>query len=259
MKAVIFAGGFGTRLSEETAIRPKPMVEVGMKPILWHIMKIFSSHGINDFVVLGGYKVDFIRNWLLNYRNNSSDFRIDLQSGQVEFLSNGMEPWRITVLDTGLETMTGGRLKRGRDAIGDEPFVLTYGDGVSDINLTDLIQFHRKSGKMATVTAVAPPGRFGILGIGEDGGSVESFREKDRRDTGLINGGFFVCESGVFDLIDGDTTVWEQEPMDRLVQKRELAAYCHDGFWAAMDNVHDRTVLERMWAAGTAPWKVWKD
>ena len=258
MKAVIFAGGFGTRLSEETAIRPKPMVEVGMKPILWHIMKIFSTHGINDFVVLGGYKVDFIRNWLLNYRNSSSDFRIDLQSGKVEFLSNGMEPWRITVLDTGLETMTGGRLKRGREAIGDEPFVLTYGDGVSDIDITDLVAFHKKSGKMATVTAVAPPGRFGILGIGEDS-TVQTFREKDRRDTGLINGGFFVCNPGVFDLVDGDTTVWENEPMDRLVQMGELAAYRHDGFWAAMDNVHDRTVLERMWAAGTAPWKVWRD
>ena len=259
MKGVIFAGGFGTRLSEETAIRPKPMVEVGQRPILWHIMKIFASHGITDFVVLGGYKVEFIKNWVLNYRDTLCDFTMDMRTGEIQFLSNGVEPWRITVLDTGLETMTGGRLKRARAAIGDEPFLLTYGDGVADINVTELVDFHRKSGKMATVTAVAPSGRFGILGVSQDGNTVESFREKDRRDTGLINGGFFVCNPGVFDLVDGDTTVWENEPMDRLVQKGELAAYRHDGFWAAMDNVHDRTVLERMWAAGTAPWKVWQD
>lgn len=259
MKAVIFAGGFGTRLSEETAIRPKPMVEVGQRPILWHIMKIFSAHGINEFVVLGGYKVEFIRNWLANYRASTSDFTIDFATGEITYRSNGMEPWKITVLDTGLETMTGGRLKRGRDAIGNEPFLLTYGDGVSDIDISNLVEFHKKSGKMATVTAVAPSGRFGILGISEDGASVDTFREKDRRDTGLINGGFFVCNPGVFDLIDGDSTVWENEPMDRLVQKGELAAYRHDGFWAAMDNVHDRTVLERMWSAGTAPWKVWRE
>ncbi|MGE3303101.1 MAG: glucose-1-phosphate cytidylyltransferase [Hyphomonadaceae bacterium] len=259
MKAVIFAGGFGTRLAEETAIRPKPMVEVGARPILWHIMKICAHHGINDFVVLGGYKVEFIRNWLLNYRQSLSDFTIDLHSGHVEFLSNGVEPWRITVLDTGLETMTGGRLKRARQVIGQDSFLLTYGDGVSDVDLTDLIAFHKRHGKMATVTAVAPAGRFGILGLSEDSDTVSSFREKDRRDTGLINGGFFVCEAGVFDLIDGDATVWEQEPMDRLVQQGELAAYRHQGFWQAMDNVHDRTVLERMWSAGKAPWKVWAD
>lgn len=258
MKAVIFAGGFGTRLSEETAIRPKPMVEVGQRPILWHIMKICSTYGINEFVVLGGYKVEFIKNWVLNYRNTLCDFTMDMRSGDVTFLTNGVEPWKITVLDTGLETMTGGRLKRGKEAIGDEPFLLTYGDGVSDINLSELIAFHKASGKMATVTAVEPPGRFGILGL-DEAGSVKTFREKDKRDTGLINGGFFVCEKGVFDLIDGDTTVWEAEPMDRLVQQGELSAFRHSGFWQAMDNVHDRTVLERMWAAKTAPWKVWRD
>jgi glucose-1-phosphate cytidylyltransferase len=259
MKGVFFAGGFGTRLSEETAIRPKPMVEVGGRPILWHIMKICAHYGINDFVVLGGYKVDFIRQWLVNYRNATSDFTIDMHTGEITYLNNGMEPWKITILDTGLETMTGGRLKRAQRVIGDEPFFLTYGDGVSDVNIGALIDFHKKSGKTATLTAVEPAGRFGMLGMSDDGATVRTFREKDKRDTGLINGGFFICNPDVFDLIDGDTTVWEAEPMDRLVARGALGAFRHDGFWAAMDNVHDRTVLERMWAANKAPWKVWND
>jgi glucose-1-phosphate cytidylyltransferase len=259
VKAVIFAGGFGTRLSEETAIRPKPMVEVGQRPILWHIMKICAHHGINEFVVLGGYKVEFIKNWVLNYRDLLCDFTMDMRTGEVTFLTSGVEPWKITVLDTGLETMTGGRLKRAQHVIGDEAFFLTYGDGVSDVDITKLIEFHKASGKTATLTAVEPAGRFGMLGINEDGATVRTFREKDKRDTGLINGGFFICNPGVFDLIDGDSTVWEAEPMDRLVERGELGAFRHEGFWQAMDNVHDRTTLERMWAAKKAPWKVWRD
>lgn len=259
MKVVIFAGGFGTRLAEETAIRPKPMVEIGARPILWHIMKTCAHHGLTDFVILGGYKVEFIRSWMMNYRQSISDFTIDLQTGDVKFHSAHIEPWRVTVLDTGIDTMTGGRLKRAREIIGDEPFVLTYGDGVSDVDLTKLIAFHRAKGKMATVTAVAPSGRFGVLRLDPDGQSVAAFREKDQRDTGLINGGFFVCEPGVFDLVDGDATVWEQEPMDRLVGRNELSAYRHDGFWHAMDNVHDRATLEKLWSGGKAPWKVWRD
>lgn len=235
------------------------MVEIGARPILWHIMKTCAHHGLTDFVILGGYKVEFIRSWVMNYRQSVSDFTVDLQTGEVQYHTKNAEPWRVTVLDTGLNTMTGGRLKRAREIIGDEPFVLTYGDGVSDVDITKLIAFHRARGKMATVTAVAPSGRFGVLRLGEDGQSVSAFREKDQRDTGLINGGYFVCEPGVFDLVDGDATVWEQEPMDRLVQRSELSAFRHDGFWHAMDNVHDRSTLEGMWASGRAPWKIWRD
>ena len=259
MKVVIFAGGFGTRLTEETAIRPKPMVEIGGRPILWHIMKICSSYGLNDFVILGGYKVEFIRDWIVNYRHKSSDIRVDLASGTISHLGPQVEPWTVTVLDTGPSTMTGGRLKRAREVIGNEPFLLTYGDGVSDVDIDKLIAFHQRRGRMATVTAVAPSGRFGVLGLDDSGEAVYAFREKDRKDTGLINGGFFVCEPGVFELVDGDSTVWEQEPMDRLVRANQLSAFRHDGFWHAMDNVHDRTVLEQMWSSGRAPWKIWKD
>ena len=259
MKVVIFAGGFGTRLTEETAIRPKPMVEIGGRPILWHIMKSCAHHGLTDFVILGGYRVEFIRDWVVNYRTQSSDIRVELGTGKITCLSEHAEPWTVTVLDTGVGTMTGGRLKRARHIIGDEPFLLTYGDGVSDIDISGLIAFHRRRGVVATVTAVAPSGRFGVLGLDETGESVVGFREKDSKDTGLINGGFFVCEAGVFDLVDGDSTVWEQEPMDRLVRTRQLAAYRHDGFWHAMDNVHDRTVLEQLWSTGRAPWRVWQD
>lgn len=253
MKAVIFAGGLGTRLSEETALRPKPMVEVGGKPMLWHVMKVYAQHGITDFVVLGGYRVDVIRDYLLNYVHRSSDFTINLGTGEIVNHSGPKEDWRVTVLDTGLETMTGGRLKRARNIIGDEAFCLTYGDGVSDVNITDLIAFHRAQKKMATVTAVAPPGRFGVLGFEPDGATVGSFREKASADVGLINAGFFVCEPQVFDLIDEDATVWEQEPMKRLVDRKQLAAFKHTGFWQSMDTVRDRAVLEAAYANG-APW-----
>ena len=257
MKVAIFAGGFGTRLSEETAIRPKPMVEVSGKPILWHIMKIYAHYGLTDFVVLGGYKVDFIRNYFLNYTRGTSDFTIDLSTGDLVWQRAHAEPWRVTVLDTGLETMTGGRLKRAREVLGDEPFCLTYGDGVSDVDIQALIAFHKAKGKACTVTAVAPPGRFGVLGLDPAGEEVLAFREKDQEDVGLINGGFFVCEPAVFDTIDDDTTVWEQEPLNRLVAKGELSSYRHRGFWQAMDTLRDRTTLEKMWDKGAAPWKVW--
>jgi glucose-1-phosphate cytidylyltransferase len=254
MKVVFFAGGFGTRLSEETGIRPKPMVEVGGKPILWHIMKHYASYGLTDFVVLGGYKVDFIRQYFLNYTRHSSDFTVDLGTGEMIWHRPTAENWRVTVLDTGLDTMTGGRLKRARDIIGDEPFCLTYGDGVSDVDVAGLIDFHQKQKSWATVTAVEPPGRFGVLGFAPDGTRVAHFREKDSADVGLINGGFFVLQPEVFDLIEGDATVFEQDPMRKLVELGQLSAYRHLGFWQAMDTVRDKAVLEAAWTSGKAPW-----
>lgn len=253
MKAVIFAGGFGTRLSEETALRPKPMVEIADRPILHHIMEMYAAHGITDFVVLGGYKVGFIKDYFLNYHWRKSDFTIDLSNGEILWSDKQALPWKVTVLDTGVDTMTGGRLKRARKVIGNETFCLTYGDGVSDVDITALIEFHKASGARATVTAVSPPGRFGVMGLSTDNPIVQSFREKDSVDVGLINGGFFVCEPDVIDLVDGDATVWEQEPMNRLVEAGELAAFRHTGFWQAMDTVRDRQVLEAAYAQG-APW-----
>ncbi|MEM1148178.1 MAG: glucose-1-phosphate cytidylyltransferase [Pseudomonadota bacterium] len=253
MKTVIFAGGFGTRLSEETTLRPKPMVEVGGRPILHHIMEVYAAHGLKEFIVLGGYKVEFIKDYFLNYHRRSGDFSIDLASGAITWSRSKAPDWSVTILDTGLNTMTGGRLKRARDVIGDEPFCLTYGDGVSDVDLTALIDYHNKSGAMATVTAVSPPGRFGVLGLESENPIVQSFREKDSADVGLINGGYFVCDRGVFDLIEDDDTVWEQAPMQRLVETGQLAAFRHDGFWQAMDTVRDRQFLEAAYAKG-APW-----
>jgi len=253
MKAVIFAGGFGTRLSEETALRPKPMVEVAGRPILWHVMKIYARHGITDFVVLGGYKIEVIRQYFLNYTRLMSDFTIDLATSDILWRRGAAEPWRVTVLDTGPDTMTGGRLKRAREVIGDETFCLTYGDGVSDIDITALIAFHRAKGKTCTVTPVAPPGRFGVLGLSPDGAEVVAFREKEQGDVGLIKAGFFVCEAGVFDVIDGDSQPFEQEPMNRLVERGQLAAFHHKGFWQAVDTVRDKQVMEAVCAKG-APW-----
>lgn len=253
MKVVIFAGGYGTRLSEETALKPKPMVEVGDRPILHHIMEIYAAHGLTEFIVLGGYKVGMIKDYFLNYHWRGSDFTINLMSGEILWHEAKGLPWKVTVLDTGTDTMTGGRLKRARAAIGDEPFCLTYGDGVSDVDITALIDFHKASGATATVTAVVPPGRFGVLGLSKETDRVQSFREKDSADVGLINGGFFVCEPGVFDLIEGDATVWEKEPMNRLVERGALAAYRHAGFWQAMDTLRDKQVLEAAYTAG-APW-----
>jgi glucose-1-phosphate cytidylyltransferase len=253
MKVVLLAGGMGTRLSEETMIRPKPMVEVGGRPIIWHIMKCYAHYGLTDFIILGGYRIEFIRQYFLDYRMHSSDFTIDLSSGEIIWSAPQSEPWRVTVLDTGMETMTGGRLKRARKVIGDETFCLTYGDGLSDVDIGKLIAFHREGGTWATVTAVEPPGRFGILNFSEDGHTVKSFREKDARDVGLINAGFFVCEPQVFDLIDDDATVWEQMPLRRLVEKEQLRAFRHTGFWQSMDTLRDKAVLEQAWQNG-APW-----
>lgn len=253
MKVVLFAGGMGTRLSEETAVRPKPMVEVGGRPIIWHIMKCYAHYGLTDFIILGGYRIEFIRQYFLNYRMHSSDFTVDLANGEVTWSASQSEPWRVTVLDTGLATMTGGRLKRARKVIGNETFCLTYGDGVSDVDIGKLIAFHREGGTWATVTAVEPPGRFGVLNFGEDGHQVKSFREKDDRDAGLINAGFFVCEPQVFDLIDDDATVWEQMPLRRLVERKQLRAFRHSGFWQSMDTLRDKAVLEEAWQKG-APW-----
>lgn len=257
MKVAILAGGFGTRISEETSIRPKPMVEIGGNPILWHIMKMYAHHGLNDFVILGGFKVNFIRDYFLNYTRSSSDFTVDLASGELIWQRRHAEPWRVTVLDTGLETMTGGRVLRARAHLKDGPFCLTYGDGVSDVDITKLIAFHRARGTKCTVTAVAPPGRFGVLGLDASGDQVLAFREKDQQDVGLINGGFFVCEPSVLETIEGDSTIWEQGPLDQLVAQGQLASYRHRGFWQAMDTLRDRTVLERLWESGRAPWKMW--
>ncbi|KRR03148.1 glucose-1-phosphate cytidylyltransferase [Bradyrhizobium valentinum] len=259
MKVVVFAGGLGTRLSEETAIRPKPMVEIGGRPIIWHIMQCYANYGLSDFVVLGGYKVEFIRQYFLNYRLHSSDFTIDMSNGEILWCVSKGVPWRVTVLDTGLDTMTGGRMKRARNIIGNDTFCLTYGDGVSDVDIGKLIAFHREGGAWATVTTVEPPGRFGVLNFADDGKKIASFREKDGRDVGLVNAGFFVCEPEVFDLIDDDATVWEQAPMRRLVDAGQLRGYHHSGFWQSMDTLRDKQALEDFWAKGNAPWKVWND
>lgn len=256
MKVAIFAGGFGTRLSEETAVRPKPMVEVGGMPILWHIMKMYSQHGFNEFVVLGGYKVDFIKEFFLNYRGLRSDYTINLQDGSIEWHDQLKENWKVTVLDTGANSMTGGRLKRAQKYLSDGPFCLTYGDGVSDVNITELVESHRQSGHWCTLTAVTQPGRYGSLRLNDQLTHVEGFREKGAADGGLINGGFFVCEPKVFEMIDDDQTVWENEPMNRLVEAGKLGSYHHKGYWQSMDSLRDKVVLEEAWAAG-APWKQW--
>lgn len=263
MKVVILAGGLGTRLGEETTVRPKPMVEIGGQPILWHIMKTYSHYGLNDFVILCGYKAEHIRNYFLSYARNASDFTIDLGKNEVTWARSRVEDWRVTLLDTGADSLTGGRIRRARDVIGDEPFCLTYGDGVSDINIADLLAFHAKKRAeldvWATVSAVIPPGRFGVLGFDKANTLATTFREKSQRDVGLINGGYFVCEPQVFDFIDGDQTTFEQEPMQRLVEQRKMATFVHRGFWQAMDTLRDKQVLENLWDGKKAPWKVWAD
>jgi glucose-1-phosphate cytidylyltransferase len=256
MKAVILAGGRGTRLAEETAIRPKPMVEIGGRPILWHVMKVYAAHGIADFVVCLGYKGWQIKEYFLNYLAQSSDVAVDLATGRVEVLRPAAEPWRVTLVDTGEETMTGGRMKRVAPHLaGEDAFCMTYGDGVGDIDVTALIAFHRAHGRLATVTAVAPPGRFGALR--RDGDRVDAFLEKPPGDGGTINGGFFVLSPRVLDRIAGDATVWEEAPLASLAADDELRAYDHRGFWQPMDTLRDREQLERMWASGRAPWRIW--
>ncbi|MDQ7988869.1 MAG: glucose-1-phosphate cytidylyltransferase [Candidatus Dactylopiibacterium sp.] len=258
-KVVLLAGGLGTRLAEETSIRPKPMVEIGGMPIMWHIMKIYAHHGLRDFVILGGYKVEFIRRYFLNFKALHSDFTIDLGRGHVDWLEAKGEDWRVTVLDTGGETLTAGRLLRARRYLDGERFCLTYGDGVADVDISRLLDFHAASGAWCTLTAVTQPGRFGALQLSEDSARVEGFREKGATDGGLINGGFFVCEPEVFDLIDGDHQMWEDAPMARLVERGKLASYHHTGFWQAMDSLRDKQLLESLWARGQAPWKVWHE
>ena len=254
MKAVILAGGFGTRISEESHLKPKPMIEIGGKPILWHIMKIFGSHGINEFVICLGYKGYMIKEYFANYFLHMSDVTFDISTNQMEVHYAKAEPWKVTLIDTGDNTMTGGRLKRVQEHI-HGTFCLTYGDGVSDINLSSLISFHRKQGMLATVTAVQPAGRFGAIEIIEN--RVQRFLEKPRGDNSWINGGFFVCEPGIFELIENDFTVWEREPLEMLTASKQLAVYKHSGFWAAMDTLRDKENLEKLWIGQQAEWKIW--
>ncbi|MEL7503750.1 MAG: glucose-1-phosphate cytidylyltransferase [Cyanobacteria bacterium J06554_6] len=257
MKAVILAGGLGTRLSEETSVRPKPMVEIGGQPILWHIMKIYSSHGVNDFIICCGYKGYVIKEYFANYFLHMSDVTFDMRFNQMNVHTGKAEPWRVTLVDTGKSTMTGGRLKRVRDYIGDETFCFTYGDGVANVNITDLIQFHKQQKAMATLTAVQPPGRFGAIALEEGQHKITRFREKPEGDGAWINGGYFVLEPNVIDYIEADDTVWEDRPLSLLAQKEELCAYRHSGFWHPMDTLRDKRRLEELWSTGQAPWKAW--
>ena len=259
MKVFILAGGLGTRLGEETGIRPKPMVEIGGQPILWHIMKIYSHYGFNDFVILCGYMHQVIKEYFMNYYMNHSDVTFDMQTNTTTIHRSVIEPWRVTLVNTGRDSMTGARIKKAREYAGNETFMLTYGDGVSYVDLPKILSFHKKSGKIATVTAVQPTGRFGALEIDESASIVCKFQEKPQGDGAWINGGFFVLEPKVFDYIpDGDTSVFEQEPLRNLARDGELAAYKHRGFWRPMDMLKDKQDLNRLWDSGSAPWKVWK-
>lgn len=255
MKAVILAGGHGTRLSEETTVRPKPMVEIGGKPILWHIMKIFSAHDINEFIICCGYKGYMIKEYFSQYFLQMSDVTFDMKENKMKVHTNGADPWKVTLVDTGEKTMTGGRLKRVAEYAGKETFCFTYGDGVSDVNIRELIDFHKKCRTLVTLTAAQPPGRFGILTLNRD--KVINFREKPHGDGAWINGGFFVVEPEAMDYIADDSTVWEQEPLIRLAQDGTLSAYRHYGFWQPMDTLRDKMYLEELWNSGKAPWKIW--
>ncbi|MEX3959334.1 glucose-1-phosphate cytidylyltransferase [Trinickia sp. EG282A] len=255
MKAVILAGGLGTRLMEETTVKPKPMVEIGGKPILWHIMKIYAAHGIRDFVVCAGYKGYMIKEYFANYRLHNADVTFDIANGRMEVHHQTAEPWRVTVVDTGDATMTGGRLKRVRRYLGNEDFCMTYGDGIGDIDVSALIRFHRTHGRYATVTAAQPPGRFGAINV--EGDTVVSFKEKPLGDGSWVNAGFFVLKPLVLDYIAGDHVFWEQEPIERISQERQLRVHFHRGFWQPMDTLRDKTQLEDLWSRGAAPWKGW--
>jgi glucose-1-phosphate cytidylyltransferase len=257
MKAVILAGGYGTRIAEETSVRPKPMVEIGGKPVLWHIMKVYSAHGINDFVICCGYMGHVIKEYFFHYALNRSDVTFDLQSGEMIRHGSGVEPWRVTLVDTGEATLTGGRLLRVREYVGNETFCFTYGDTVSDVDIVRLISFHREHKVFATLTAVQPPGRFGAIALRGDEPVISGFLEKPKGDGAWINGGFFVLEPDVFDYIGGDQTSWEADPLEVLAREGKVAAYRHSGYWAPLDTLRDKNVLEAEWQEGTAGWKVW--
>ncbi|WP_437922530.1 glucose-1-phosphate cytidylyltransferase [Sorangium sp. So ce291] len=256
MKIVLLAGGLGTRLSEETVDRPKPMVEIGGQPILWHIMQMYAAHGFDDFVVACGYKGDFIKDWFAGLRTRRADFTVDLRSGEVDALGVHCPSWRVTLIDTGLHTQTGGRIRRLSRVLGREPFMVTYGDGVGDIDIAKLVAFHRAHGKLATITAVRPPARFGVLDL--RGSEVAAFAEKPQAEGGWINGGFFVFEPGALDYLDCDDAMpLEREPLERLAALGQLMAYQHEGFWQPMDTLRDKRLLERLWDEGRAPWRTW--
>jgi glucose-1-phosphate cytidylyltransferase len=257
MKAVILAGGFGTRISEETGVKPKPMVEIGEKPMLWHIMKIYSAAGFNEFVICLGYKGYIIKEFFSTYALYKSNITFDFENDTMEVHNKQTEPWKVTLVETGLKTMTGGRVKRVRDYIGDETFFLTYGDGVTDLDINQLLAYHRREKVKATLTAVQPPGRFGAFHLEEGQNRVPAFKEKPQGDGAWINGGFFVLEPSVMDYIPDDTTVWEQAPMEKLAREGMLAAYKHDGFWQNMDTLRDKNYLEELWQTGKCPWKIW--
>lgn len=256
MKVVLLAGGFGTRISEESYLKPKPMIEIGGMPILWHIMKGFSYYGYNEFIICCGYKQHIIKEWFADYYLHNSDITFDFTDGnKMEVHNNVAEPWKVTLVDTGLNTMTGGRIKRIQQYVGSQAFLLTYGDGVSDVDINKLVQFHKEKGTMVTLTAVKPSGRFGVLDL--DGNQVKTFREKSQNDMGWINAGFMVVEPGIFEFINGDETVFERDPLQRVAELGELSAYKYNGFWQCMDTVRDKQKLEKYWEKDNAPWKVW--
>jgi len=257
MKTVILAGGFGTRLSEETSVLPKPMVQIGGHPILWHIMKMYASHGFNDFVICLGYKGYIIKEFFMNYYMFHSDLQIDLKSNHIEVINNDVEPWKITLVDTGQDTMTGGRIKRIQKYVDNEKFFLSYGDGISDVDLDALLAFHDKQSTYATFTAVQPPGRYGAFNFERNSNLVKQFREKPKGDSAWVNGGFFVLEPEIFDYIGDDSTVWEKRPMENLANDGKLSAYQHNNFWQGMDSLRDKKVLEQIWESGNPPWKKW--
>lgn len=259
MKVVILAGGYGTRISEESQFKPKPMIEIGSMPVLWHIMKLYSSYGFNEFVICAGYKQHVIKEWFADYFLHTSDITFDFtQDDKIIIHNKRAEKWKVTVVDTGLDTMTGGRLKRVKNFIGDEPFFMTYGDGVADVNIKDLLDFHKNHGRLATMTAVKPDSRFGVLDISENN-QINAFREKSQVDSGYINAGFMVLDPKVLDYVKDDTIMFEREPLETLAKNNQLMCYKHDGFWQCMDTLRDKQKLEKLWAENTAPWKVWND
>ncbi len=261
MKVLILAGGLGSRLSEETTLKPKPMVEIGNRPILWHIMKIYSHYGHNEFIILCGYKGYMIKEFFANYSLHRSDLTIDIANHTTSYHRNHAEPWKVTLIDTGQDTMTGGRIRRVRDYVGEEPFLLTYGDGVSNIDINRLIDFHKRENALVTLSAIQPPGRFGAFTLESGANKVSSFREKpngDGHDTAWINGGFFVVEPSAFDFIEGDQTIWERQPLETIASMGRLAAYRHRGFWHPMDTLRDKSTLEDLWNSGNAPWRIWE-